>query len=122
MRPPTDSAPLKWVGTTDGHLELLDQTLLPLRVEWIRCDDVASLVEAIRSLRVRGAPAIGIAAAYGVCLGLKTTGAADRATLRARFERSQCAISSQSSNGRQSVLGTREDAAGRDQCRPGVAR
>ena len=80
------TAPLQWVGQADGHLQLLDQTLLPQRVEWIRCGDVESLVEAIRSLRVRGAPAIGIAAAYGVCLGLQTTAVADRKRLLTRLD------------------------------------
>jgi len=55
-----------WSGGADGQLELLDQTRLPGSVEWIACRDVASVIEAIRSLRVRGAPAIGIAGAYGV--------------------------------------------------------
>ena len=57
---------LRWHGDADGHLDLLDQTLLPARLEWIACRDVATVVEAIRSLRVRGAPAIGIAGAYGL--------------------------------------------------------
>lgn len=52
----------------DGTLRLLDQTLLPLRLEFIVCRDVATLAEAIRVLKVRGAPSIGVAAAYGLCL------------------------------------------------------
>ena len=59
---------LRWQGDGCGHLELLDQTLLPARLEWIACRDVDTLVEAIRSLRVRGAPAIGIAGAYGLAV------------------------------------------------------
>lgn len=58
-----------WKGDLDGHLELLDQTMLPLRVEVKSYQDTATLFEAIVSLRVRGAPAIGIAAAYGAVLG-----------------------------------------------------
>jgi methylthioribose-1-phosphate isomerase len=46
----------------------LDQTLLPTETREIACRDVATLWEAIRALRVRGAPAIGLAAAYGLCL------------------------------------------------------
>ena len=57
---------VRWIGGADGHLELLDQTRLPGAIEWRECRDVASVIEAIRSLRVRGAPAIGIAGAYGV--------------------------------------------------------
>ena len=59
---------LRWVGDADGRLEVLDQTLLPGRIDWIACHDVDTVVEAIRSLRVRGAPAIGIAGAYGVAV------------------------------------------------------
>ena len=57
---------LRWVGDAAGHLEILDQTRLPAALEWVRCRDVATVVEAIKSLRVRGAPAIGIAGAYGL--------------------------------------------------------
>src|SRR5690348_5979972 len=60
---------LRWVGGVEGHLRLIDQTLLPLEVTEIDCFDVETVFEAIRSLRVRGAPAIGIAAAYGVVIG-----------------------------------------------------
>ena len=49
----------------DGALELLDQTRLPGEVQVLKITDVDVLCEAIRSLRVRGAPAIGVAAAYG---------------------------------------------------------
>jgi len=55
-------------GPAFGHLEIVDQTLLPARHEWIACRDVDTLVEAIQSLRVRGAPAIGIAGAYGLAV------------------------------------------------------
>ena len=75
---------LDWIGDVDGQLRLIDQTLLPLEVRYIDCGDVPTTCEAIRSLRVRGAPAIGVAAAYGVCLGLQTADSADRARF---FER-----------------------------------
>ena len=63
--------PIRWVGDADGKLILIDQTQLPLELQEIECRDVETVWEAIRSLRVRGAPAIGIAAAYGVTLGLQ---------------------------------------------------
>lgn len=70
---------VRWVGEVDGKLVLLDQTLLPetLREREYTHGDVEKVWEAIRSLRVRGAPAIGIAAAYGVCVGLQTVLDAD---------------------------------------------
>lgn len=50
----------------DGQLRLLDQRLLPGEVEYLLIDDLAAAVQAIASLAVRGAPAIGIAAAYAL--------------------------------------------------------
>jgi len=73
-RPPstTPFATLQWIGGVDGFLRLIDQTRLPLELAYVDCRDVEAVFEAIRSLRVRGAPAIGIAAAYGVCIGLQS--------------------------------------------------
>jgi len=68
---------IRWVGGVDGHLVLIDQTLLPVTFQEIACRSVEQVWEAIKELRVRGAPAIGIAAAYGVCIGLQQ--AADKA-------------------------------------------
>jgi methylthioribose-1-phosphate isomerase len=65
-------ATLRWIGGIDGYLRLIDQTRLPLELIQIDCRDVDSLWEAIRNLRVRGAPAIGIAAAFGVSLGVQS--------------------------------------------------
>ncbi len=57
--------PIRWSGDA---LELLDQRLLPFTVQYLRCEDSDAVAEAIRALAVRGAPAIGIAAAWGVVL------------------------------------------------------
>lgn len=62
---------VEWIGGVDGCLRLLDQTRLPGEIVFVDCRDVETVFEAIRSLRVRGAPAIGIAAAYGVVLGFQ---------------------------------------------------
>jgi methylthioribose-1-phosphate isomerase len=52
----------------DGALLVLDQTLLPGVERWLRCETAAQVADAIERLAVRGAPAIGLAAAYGVAL------------------------------------------------------
>jgi methylthioribose-1-phosphate isomerase len=65
------SSPPPTILWRNESLELLDQTRLPTEVVVHICADVPTTYEAIRTLRVRGAPAIGIAAAYGVCLGAK---------------------------------------------------
>ncbi|MHC4180003.1 MAG: S-methyl-5-thioribose-1-phosphate isomerase, partial [Planctomycetota bacterium] len=77
---------LRWVGGVEGYLELIDQTLLPAEFVEIECRDVDAVWEAIKMLRVRGAPAIGIAAAYGVCLGLQTVAGRDEAALCRRLD------------------------------------
>jgi methylthioribose-1-phosphate isomerase len=59
---------VQWVGDENGYLRLLDQTGLPTATVSLDCRDVPTVWEAIKTLRVRGAPAIGIAAAYGVLL------------------------------------------------------
>ena len=56
---------LRWDGT---RLAILDQTLLPHREAWIKLADAADTAAAIRRLAVRGAPLIGIAAAYGLAM------------------------------------------------------
>ncbi len=62
---------IAWIGATDGFVRLLDQTLLPTVVEYRDCRTVEEVWEAIRSLRMHGAPAIGVAAAMGVVLGMQ---------------------------------------------------
>jgi methylthioribose-1-phosphate isomerase len=62
---------IAWIGHIPGIVRLLDQTLLPTQVEYRDCRTVEEIWEAIRALRVRGAPAIGIAAAMGVVLGMQ---------------------------------------------------
>jgi methylthioribose-1-phosphate isomerase len=56
---------LRWI---DGRLELLDQRLLPVRIEYRACASADEVADAIATMVVRGAPAIGCAAAYGVAL------------------------------------------------------
>lgn len=76
---------LEWIGGADGYLRLLDQTRLPTEIAHVDCRDVETVFEAIRSLRVRGAPAIGIAAAYGVCIGLQAAARGDADAFHGRL-------------------------------------
>jgi methylthioribose-1-phosphate isomerase len=61
-----ETAALRW---EEGALLILDQRRLPDQEEWLRCTTVDQVAEAIRTMAVRGAPAIGLAAAYGMVLG-----------------------------------------------------
>jgi methylthioribose-1-phosphate isomerase len=76
---------IEWVGGRDGFVRLIDQTQLPGALHYRDCHEVEEVWEAIRTLRVRGAPAIGIAAAMGVVLGVRTAGG-DRAALDRKLE------------------------------------
>jgi len=67
---------VKWIGSTDGFLELIDQRQLPGKFVKLRCREVKQLCQAIKTLSVRGAPAIGVAGAYGLVLALQKLDAA----------------------------------------------
>ncbi|HEY1347057.1 MAG TPA: hypothetical protein VGF54_18880, partial [Streptosporangiaceae bacterium] len=64
-----DTWGLRWLDLADGPaVVLLDQTRLPADETYLTCTDVASLVDAIGRLVVRGAPLLGLAGAFGVAL------------------------------------------------------
>lgn len=69
VKPEGIFSPLRWHG---GALELLEQTLLPLKEVWLRCEAPEQVADAIYRLAIRGAPAIGVAAAYGLALAVAT--------------------------------------------------
>lgn len=66
----TDTA-IQSIEWRDDHVRIIDQTYLPNREVYSDIRDVGRMWEAIKKLRIRGAPAIGIAAAYGFYLGIK---------------------------------------------------
>ncbi len=74
----TPVATMEW---RDNRLLLLDQTLLPGEVKMVVCSSVEDVRDAIRRLVVRGAPAIGIAAGFGVALGAQASSAGSRGEL-----------------------------------------
>ncbi|HEX2254397.1 MAG TPA: S-methyl-5-thioribose-1-phosphate isomerase [Thermoanaerobaculia bacterium] len=91
MEPGAGFSPIRW---EEDRLLLLDQTKLPHEETWLACTEPAQVAAAIRRLSVRGAPAIGVAAAYGLVLGIGGAeagetepgeAAQDEATLRERF-------------------------------------
>ena len=70
---------IEWIGAIDtGCLRLIDQTLLPETLAYLDCENVETVWDAIKRLSVRGAPAIGIAAAMGVVLGVRNYEGTDR--------------------------------------------
>ena len=84
--PPPPVTPLRWVGGwRDGALHLLDQTRLPRHELWREHDEPATVIEDIRRLAVRGAPAIGIAGAYALALAARAILAATPTMARPDF-------------------------------------
>ncbi len=67
--------PFPVVAWDDGEVVLIDQTVLPDRLVWRRCADIPALCRAIVELAVRGAPAIGVAAAHGLALSWRLAAA-----------------------------------------------
>jgi methylthioribose-1-phosphate isomerase len=80
---------LRW---REGRLELIDQRRLPLEFEYVACESAAQTADAIRDMVVRGAPAIGCTAAYGVALEAQRHAGAQPARFEAALERGFAAL------------------------------
>ena len=75
------AAVVEWIGGAgDGRIRLLDQTALPVQVTFIECSSTEELWDAIKRLAVRGAPAIGVAAGYGMVLAAREAARAAKST------------------------------------------
>ena len=72
---------VEWSGDLNGCLRIIDQTRLPCELHFTECRTPEAVWDAIKRLRVRGAPAIGIAAAMGAFLGVQNSEATDAAAL-----------------------------------------
>ena len=77
---------IKTVEWTDAGVRFIDQTRLPTEETYVTCKSYEEVADAIRTMIVRGAPAIGVTAAMGVALGVRDSQAADPAALRREFE------------------------------------
>ena len=75
------STPIEWLP--DGRVRLIDQTRLPREEVYVETADYRDLVRAIREMRVRGAPLIGITAAYALALAARQAAASEKAALMA---------------------------------------
>ena len=73
---------IEWKGK---HIRMIDQRKLPAKVEWVVCKDDKDVVRAIRDMVIRGAPAIGVAAAMGLALGAGCLKAGSYDGFRDRF-------------------------------------
>ena len=80
-------ATIDWKGDLPGRAVLIDQTLLPTEYKLVELETADQMWEAIKVLRVRGAPAIGVAAAYGLVLGVQNFRGEERAAFAAETAR-----------------------------------
>jgi methylthioribose-1-phosphate isomerase len=78
---------IAWKGGLPGTLRILDQRVLPTREVWLERTGIEDLFDDIRTLAVRGAPLIGVSAAYGVVLGVQNFDGPDVESLRAEVGR-----------------------------------
>jgi methylthioribose-1-phosphate isomerase len=78
---------IRWEGGAGGELVLIDQRALPVKLVHIRPQDVEEVEHAIKTLAVRGAPAIGIAAAYGLVIAAGNSASTDGAGALADVEK-----------------------------------
>src|SRR5690349_13901432 len=74
---------LEW---TNNGVRFIDQTKLPTEESFVTCRTYQEVADAIRTMIVRGAPAIGVAAAMGIALGVRDAKARDVAELRPQFD------------------------------------
>src|SRR3990170_6870 len=78
---------MKTIEWTNNKVRLIDQTKLPLEESFLEIGDYRELAAAIREMRIRGAPAIGVAGAYAVALGAQGIKARDKAAFLRQFEK-----------------------------------
>ena len=76
---------LEW---TESGVRFIDQTKLPTEETYLTCKTYTQVADVIRNMVVRGAPAIGVAAAMGIALGVKTSKAENGGDLKQEFAES----------------------------------
>jgi methylthioribose-1-phosphate isomerase len=76
--------PIEWLG---NKLKIIDQTQLPGKLAYLELRNYAEVVAAIKGMKVRGAPAIGVAAAYGIALGARNIKAETKAKFISQFDK-----------------------------------
>jgi methylthioribose-1-phosphate isomerase len=73
---------ITWEG---NHIRLVDQRMLPLETRWVVCRGLDEVIKAIKDMAIRGAPAIGVAAAMGLALGAQSIEAQEYETFREKL-------------------------------------
>ena len=84
---------IKW-NRDSNSVVMIDQTLLPTKLEFVECRTVPELVDAIKTMKIRGAPAIGVAGAMGVALATTSSSARTKKELLRDIEPETIALKS----------------------------
>ena len=90
---------------------MIDQRKLPAQEVYVRCKTAAEVARAIKTMVIRGAPAIGVAAAMGIALGMRRSTATGHPEVRRRVLQDLRADGGDAADRGQSVLGDRADEA-----------
>ena len=93
----------------DGAVVMVDQRKLPSEEVYVECRTAPEVAKAIKTMVIRGAPAIGVAAAMGLALGVETSKATGTQKLAAEFYRLCELMAAHAADGGQPVLGDRPD-------------
>lgn len=78
---------IKTISWTDGTVVMIDQNALPLKEEYLSCRSYVDVIAAIKDMTIRGAPAIGVAAAMGIALGMQDHRISSKEDMQATFYR-----------------------------------
>ena len=95
----------------DGAVVMIDQRALPLAERYVTCTDYRQVIAAINDLTIRGAPAIGVAAAMGIALGARSMRSRHPRGFPRRLRGDLPAIRGHAPDGPEPLLGDRADAA-----------
>src|SRR5579872_4990594 len=75
-----------WWDRDRNSVVMIDQTLLPTELSFVECNDVSSIISAIKTMKIRGAPAIGVAGAMGVALSIVSSSGTTKKELLREIE------------------------------------
>ena len=103
---------LPTIDWQDDAIVMIDQRKLPAAEVWVRCTTAPEVARAIKTMVIRGAPAIGVAAAMGIALGDAAQQGDRHAAVRDRVPEDLRPDGRHAADGRQPVLGDRADEAG----------
>mgnify|MGYP003693900697 CR=1 FL=1 len=102
---------LPTIAREDDAVVMIDQRKLPAQEVYVRCKTAAEVARAIKTMVIRGAPAIGVAAAMGIALGMRKSTATGTQKFAAEFQKICELMAAHAADGGQPVLGDRADEA-----------